>query len=136
MSRNRLRGTNVGNHTKEMEAQRQTTSKTPAREFRSPLKGEEGKSPAESQLISFGDRMTYVFAFGKEVASIHFDKGRGEIFYKGHNIRNMDIEEWQMQLLERLRSLLASEERGRAFVESYGRTLDKIVLEKRQVRKL
>lgn len=119
-----------------MEAQRQTTSKTPAREFRSPLKGEEGKGPAESQLISFGDRMTYVFAFGKEVASIHFDKGRGEIFYKGHNIRNMDIEEWQMQLLEKLRSLLASEERGREFVEAYGRTLDKIVLEKHQVRKL
>lgn len=119
-----------------METQRQTPSKVAARRPPGVLKREEGGRSSERQLISFGDRMTYVFALGKEVASIHFDKGRGEIFYKGHNLRNMDIEEWQMQLLEKLRQVLASEERGKEFVEAYGRALDKIVLEKRQVRKL
>jgi hypothetical protein len=87
--------------------------------------------PKESQLISFGDRMTYTFSHGKEVGSIHFDRGRGEIFYKGHNIRNMDLEEWQMQVMEQLRRILDADEQGKQFADSYGHTLDKIILEKK-----
>jgi hypothetical protein len=87
--------------------------------------------PADSQLISFGDRFTFTFAHGREVGSIHFDRGRGEIFYKGHNVRNMDLEEWQMQILEGLRKTLTHDEQGKAFAADYARTLDKIVWEKR-----
>lgn len=87
--------------------------------------------PADSQLISFGDRFTFTFAQGREVGSIHFDRGRGEIFYKGHNVRNMDLEEWQMQILEGLRRTLTQDEQGKAFADDYGRTLDKIAMEKR-----
>lgn len=90
----------------------------------------------ESQLVAFGERITYVFSLGKEVGSIHFDKGRGEIFFKGHNIRNMDLEEWQMQMLEKMRSILVSHEKGRGFAESYARILDKIIVEKKSSRKL
>lgn len=92
--------------------------------------------PAESQLISFGDRITYVFSFGKEVGSIHFDSGRGEIFYKGHNIRNMEIESWHMQVLEKLRQILNADDRGQPFSEDYARVLDKIVLEKASPKKV
>ena len=88
--------------------------------------------PADSQLISFGDRFTFTFAQGREVGSIHFDRCRGEIFYKGHNIRNMEPEEWQMQILEGLRKTLMHDEQGKAFAEDYARTLDKIVMEKKQ----
>lgn len=84
----------------------------------------------ENQLVSFGERITYVFANGKDVASIHFDRERREIFFKGHNVRNMDLEEWQMQRLEEMRRLLMSQEKGREFAGFYGKTLDKIVLEK------
>lgn len=86
--------------------------------------------PSEFQLVSFGDRITYTFAYGKEVGSIHFDRGRGEIFYKGHNIRNMDLEEWQMQVLENLRLVLEKSEEGQRFATPYGRTLDKVIWEK------
>lgn len=92
--------------------------------------------PTESQLISFGDRITYVFTLGKEVGSIHFDKGRGEIFYKGHNIRNMDLEDWHCQVLEKMRHVLDSDEKGKRFGESYASTLDKIILENRNSRRL
>lgn len=85
----------------------------------------------ENQLVSFGERITYTFAYGRDVGSVHFDRGRGEIFYKGHNVRNMDLEEWQMQVLEGLRKILATQEQGHRFAESYGKTLDKIVLEKK-----
>jgi hypothetical protein len=87
--------------------------------------------PADSQLISFGDRFTFTFAHGREVGSIHFDRGRGEIFYKGHNVRNMELEEWQMQVLEGLRMALDHDEQGKAYAADYARTLDKIILEKR-----
>jgi len=88
--------------------------------------------PADSQLISFGDRFTFTFAQGREVGSIHFDRGRGEIFYKGHNIRNMDLEEWQMQILEGLRKTLEQDAQGKAFAEDYARSLDKMTMEKRK----
>jgi hypothetical protein len=87
--------------------------------------------PADSQLISFGDRFTFTFAQGREVGSIHFDRRRLEIFYKGHNVRNMDLEEWQMQVLENLRKTLMHDEQGKEFAEDYARTLDKIVMEKK-----
>lgn len=87
--------------------------------------------PADSQLISFGDRFTFTFAQGREVGSIHFDRRRGEIFYKGHNIRNMDLEEWQMQVLEGLRNTLMHDEQGKNFAADYAHALDKITMERR-----
>ena len=106
---------------------REATNAPEARDAEAAWKG----LPADSQLISFGDRFTFTFAQGREVGSIHFDRSRGEIFYKGHNIRNMDMEEWQMQILEGLRQTLHHDEQGKAFAADYARTLDKVTLEKR-----
>lgn len=75
--------------------------------------------------------MTYTFAYDSEVGSIHFDRSRGEIFYKGHNIRNMDIENWQIQVLEQLRQVLSRQLEGKRFVMAYGKALDKALQEKR-----
>jgi len=47
------------------------------------------------------DRFTCTFFMGKEVASIHFDRLRAEIFYNGHNIRNMNLTLSQVQSLRR-----------------------------------
>lgn len=84
----------------------------------------------QGQLISFGERVTFTFTHGREVGSIHFDRERGEIFYKGHNIRNMELEEWQMQVLEGLRGILAQNPKTRNFTAPYCRSLDKAVQEK------
>ena len=101
--------------------------------------GSEGGSrkglPEDSHLVSFGDRFTFTFAYGHEVGSIHFDRARGEIFYKGHNIRNMELEDWQMKIFENLRKNLSADEQGRRFAEDYGRVLDKVILEKEKKRK-
>jgi hypothetical protein len=115
-----------------------TTTDKAAREKTPPPAGAEDAwkgLPADSQLISFGDRFTFTFAQGREVGSIHFDRGRGEIFYKGHNIRNLDLEEWQMQVLEGLRNTLVHDEQGKMFAADYARTLDKITLEKKNDKK-
>lgn len=86
--------------------------------------------PKESRLVTFGDRVTYTFTHGKEVGSIHYDRSRHEIFYKGHNIRHMEMEEWQWQMMEKFRQVLRGDAKCNSFVESYGQTLDKVVLEK------
>lgn len=92
--------------------------------------------PKDHQLISFGDRLTYTFAYGTEVGSIHYDRGRSEIFFKGHNIRNMEVEEWQWQMMEALRKLLDTDEKGKPYAASYAHTLDKVILEKSEQNRL
>ena len=88
-------------------------------------------TPAGSRLMSLDNRLTYIFSHGDEVGSIHFDKGRGEIFFKGHNLRNMEVEEWHWQVMEELRQLLAKlEDKMKSFADSYAYTLDRIIFEK------
>ncbi len=81
------------------------------------------------QLIGFRDRLTYIFAHDQEVGSIHFDKLRGDIFYKGHNIRHLSLEDWQWEALESLRVMLREHPKYQTLAVAYGMTLDKIVLE-------
>ena len=99
-------------------------------------------SPSESaapiehkQLVSFGERVTYTFSYSKEIGSIHYDRTRGEIFFKGHNILHMDLEPWQMQMLEEMRNVLRSDQRTKRFAEPYGKNLDKITLEKNKAHR-
>jgi len=54
----------------------------------------------EARLFSTGDRATLTFYLGQEVASIHFDKNRGEIFFRGHNVKNMTLNQEQWELLQ------------------------------------
>jgi len=88
--------------------------------------------PTDSQWVTFGDRVTYTFVYGKEVGSIHFDKERAEIFFKGHNIRNMELEEWHWQILEKMRVILGTHNKLRNFITPYSRLLEKVVLEKKR----
>jgi len=57
-------------------------------------------------------RFTYTFLLHGEASSIHFDAQRGEIFYKGHNLRNMTPSEAQAKALKRMPSLLTQEGQG------------------------
>ncbi|MBI2067336.1 MAG: hypothetical protein HYT77_04925 [Deltaproteobacteria bacterium] len=98
--------------------------------------GEKFHAPSpikQTQLVTFGDRVTYTFAYGKEVGSIHYDHARSEIFFKGHNVRYMELENWQMQMLEKTRLILQGEARTKRLAEAYGKTLDKIIYEKSKV---
>ncbi len=79
----------------------------------------------QGQIVGFADKVTYTFFHRTEVASIHFDMGRGEIFYKGHNIRNMALDDVQSQRLEELAQILDGHEKMRAFVEPFRGALKK-----------
>lgn len=83
----------------------------------------------KNQLVAFHGRLTYVFTHEQEVGSIHFDEMRGEIFYKGHNIRHMRLEPWQWESLEALRQELRGHSKYHHYAIPYGEALDKIILE-------
>lgn len=84
----------------------------------------------ESLLAVYKDRLTYTFIFGREVASIHFDRVRGEIFFKGHNIRNLDLSESKIKVLEEFKRVLAADNRGLGFLKDYEATLGAILADK------
>jgi hypothetical protein len=112
------------------------TKQQPSQASTGGLVWETPKSPLtkgiQAHLVSFGERVTYTFAYGHEVGSVHFDRNRGEIFFKGHNIRNMDVEPWQWQLFDQLRAVLKNDAESSRFADAYGRTLDKLIAEKRK----
>lgn len=79
----------------------------------------------DSMLATYKNRVTCTFILGKEVASIHFDKSRGEIFFKGHNLNNMHPTQQQCEVLMGLIDILKKDEQGKIFADSYEMTLNK-----------
>lgn len=71
-------------------------------------------------------RFTYTFLLDAEAASIHFDSERHEIFYKGHNIRNMTLSDAQIKVLKEAVPLLAQQGQI-ALSEHYRACLSKIL---------
>ena len=82
----------------------------------------------DSLLAVFEDRLTYTFIDHETVASIHFDRKRQEIFYRGHNIKNMVLSEEQRNVLrEIMPKVLKSDERSSVYLADYQATLAKFV---------
>lgn len=78
--------------------------------------------------MSFGERVTYTFAVGKDVASIHYDQARGKIFYKGHNVSNADLKPWLVELLRHFKDVLANSQYDDKFLKGYTTLLEKKLL--------
>lgn len=93
------------------------------------VSAKEGRRP-DSMLAVYGDRVTYTFILDNEVASIHFDRMRREIFFKGHNIHNMELTEEQREALLHMEGVLASEEEGKPLLSDYSATLAKVLADK------
>lgn len=79
----------------------------------------------DSMLAVYQERLTFTFVLESEVASIHFDQKRREIFFRGHNISNLKLTAWHLQALERLSRILREDMEGQRFFEDYDATLAK-----------
>jgi hypothetical protein len=92
----------------------------------------EGKTlrAPDSMLAVYKNRFTYTFIMNDEVASIHFDDSRNEIFFKGHNIRNLELTEAQKNVLETLHFVLEEDNEGKKFLSSYFATLERVLADK------
>ena len=75
----------------------------------------------EARLFLAQNRATVTFYLDQEVASIHYDLQRDEIFYKGHNVKNMTLTEQQWTALQNFSSYLSqvpkSEKIRKAYLE-------------------
>jgi hypothetical protein len=91
---------------------------------------EEGKPPPDSMLAVSADRATYTFILEDEVASIHFDRHRGEIFFRGHNIRNIDLSDGQLQALMHMEEVLKGDSRAKEHFPEYSATLARCLADK------
>lgn len=88
----------------------------------------EGNAPATDSLLAvYQDRFTYTFILDREVASIHYDRSKNEIFFKGRNIRNFEPGEEQKRALEGLKAILMRDERAKGLAAEYEATLYRIL---------
>lgn len=90
----------------------------------------EGGRPPDSMLAVYRERLTYTFILNKEVASIHFDRGKREIYFKGHNILNVELLPEQLKALKDLQGILSEDEQGKLLFNDYVATLGHILADK------
>jgi hypothetical protein len=84
----------------------------------------------DAMLAVYKGRLTYTFIAGHEVASIHYDQNRGEIFYKGHNIRHMTLGDDVRISLWDLAEILTTDPKGGDYAAEYSATLRKVLDDK------
>jgi|GEM_PF-1246171 hypothetical protein len=85
----------------------------------------------DSMLAVYRERVTYTFILENEVASIHYDKQRGEIFFRGHNIRNLKLTKPQLRALYEMKEVMAGDSRSQPLVSNYSATLDRLLADNR-----
>lgn len=78
----------------------------------------------DEKLFYSDDKVTYTFVSGEEVVSLHFDKVKKTIFYKGHNIANLSLNLRQIHHLEQFRNALEKNPEAVVFAAPYSRTLN------------
>ncbi len=91
----------------------------------SPLNSSELLQLKGPQFFFDGYRFTYTHLLKGELVSIHFDSTRNEIFYRGHNIRNMTLSPAQKEALDHCQDLLIEKAEG-VFAEPFKKCLAKI----------
>lgn len=77
----------------------------------------------DGKMFYTGDKVTYTFIDKKEVVSLHFDKRRQAIFYRGHNIVNLSLTDDQKNHLERFARELEKNPHTHPFVGAYAKIL-------------
>ncbi len=78
----------------------------------------------EAKLFLGKDRATLTFFLEEEVASIHYDMLRDEIFYRGHNVKNMTMDPRHWLALEKFGEYLADDPRSGSLRKGYRRCLE------------
>ncbi len=73
----------------------------------------------EAQLFINQDRATMTFCVNNKVSSIHFDKNKGEIYYKGQSLRHMRINPKQEVYLKKFGDYLKKQNVSKEFLQQY-----------------
>jgi len=78
----------------------------------------------DGRIFCSADKVTYTFVSHKEVISLHFDRARKEIYYQGHNIRNLKLNAKEIQHLKQLKLALGKEATASHFISAFEEVLN------------
>lgn len=81
----------------------------------------------EARLFLSKDRATLTFYVHQEVASIHYDLHRDEIFYRGHNVKNMTMSQEQWDYLQKFSDYLAQDPKAEHLQRAYRSCLEHLM---------
>lgn len=77
----------------------------------------------DGKMFHTKDKVTYTFVANEEVVSLHFDRSRQTIFYKGHSIFNIELKPEQVGYLEQFREVLEEDPETNNMVHAYNKVL-------------
>jgi len=84
----------------------------------------------DGKMFHSGSKITYTFVYKKEVVSLHYDRQRKAIFYKGHSVANMKLSADQIQHLQRFGSELQRNDQTRTFANAFNKILKSLLKKK------
>jgi len=84
----------------------------------------------EARFFLSGNRATLTFYDNDEVASIHYDTDRDEIFYKGHNVKNLTLSETQWLALQKFSEFLGKTAGADRLYSAYYGCLERLLRKK------
>ena len=85
----------------------------------------------DGKIFHTAEKVTYTFVSNNEVISLHFDRSRQTIFYKGHNINNLSLTPTQISHLELFKKELEKKGDTKIFVDPYKQALEKFLKNKK-----
>lgn len=78
----------------------------------------------DDKLFFSRHRMTYTFiSEDRELISLHYDALRHTLFYKGHDIRNLELNDVQLKHIEQFRTAILKDDQARDLVIQFDETL-------------
>lgn len=78
----------------------------------------------DGKMFQSNDKLTYTFVTHSEVISLHFDRIKKTIFYKGHNIANINLGPDQLMHLGLFEKEIAKQPNLHEFQETFSQILD------------
>ncbi len=85
----------------------------------------------DGKMFHTTEKATYTFISNNEVISLHFDREKKTIFYKGHNISNLSLTPLQLSHLELFKKELGKKGEMQSFVRPYTEALEKFLENKK-----
>jgi hypothetical protein len=85
---------------------------------------QELKSPYLSASM---DRLTYTYRYSNEVMSLHFDKNKGEIFHRGHNLHNIGVTGTIAEQLLNFQKVIEQSKYRKSFLKEYIAAIEKLL---------
>jgi len=77
------------------------------------------KGNYDGKIHCTDERVTYTFLDHEEVITLHYDKNRKELFYKGHQVTNLTITTKEKEHIEKFLQALKNHPEAKNFIDDF-----------------